>query len=151
MHQNNFIIVGILFFWSGFVCAISFMEAWIKFRAKGVSLPIGLSIGKKVFHALNRMEWIFLLLYFICFIFMYKMVLQMVTVLSMLLLFILIVQTAYLLPKLDQRADLIIEGKNIEKSHLHFYYVALELIKVLLLLILGFIYVSQFQSTLVKL
>jgi uncharacterized membrane protein (DUF485 family) len=33
----------------GFVGAISFMEAWIKFRAPGVTLSIGLGIGKLVF------------------------------------------------------------------------------------------------------
>ena len=32
------------FIWIGFVSAISFMEAWLKFRASGVTLPIGLGI-----------------------------------------------------------------------------------------------------------
>ncbi|HQW87358.1 MAG TPA: hypothetical protein PLH93_09245, partial [Flavobacteriales bacterium] len=45
------------FVWVGFVCAISFMEAWLKFRAHGVTLPIGLGIGRLVFQALNRVEW----------------------------------------------------------------------------------------------
>jgi hypothetical protein len=52
-------VSGIFFFWAGFVCSISFMEAWLKFRAPGVTLPVGLSIGKLVFTALNRMEWVF--------------------------------------------------------------------------------------------
>lgn len=47
-----------VFVWVGFVCAISFMEAWLKFRAEGVTLPIGLGIGRLVFQALNRVEWV---------------------------------------------------------------------------------------------
>ena len=46
------------FSWIGFVCAISFMEAWLKFRAAGVTLPIGLGIGRLVFQALNKVEWV---------------------------------------------------------------------------------------------
>ena len=42
------------FLWIGFICAISFMETRLKFRAPGVTLPIGLSIGKLVFRALNK-------------------------------------------------------------------------------------------------
>ena len=50
----------ILIFWAGFVSAISFMEAWLKFQAEGVSREIGLSIGKLVFTALNRVEIVLL-------------------------------------------------------------------------------------------
>ena len=45
-------------FWMGAVCAISFLEAWLKFRAPGVSLSIGLGIGRLVFSVLNKVEWI---------------------------------------------------------------------------------------------
>ena len=47
-----------VFIWVGMIIAISFMEAWLKFRAPGVTLPIGLGIGRLVFGALNRVEWI---------------------------------------------------------------------------------------------
>ena len=38
-----------VFLWIGFVSAISFMEAWLKFRAPGVTLTLGLGIGRLVF------------------------------------------------------------------------------------------------------
>jgi len=38
------------------VLAVSFLEAPLKFRAPGVTLPIGLAIGRLVFRALNRAE-----------------------------------------------------------------------------------------------
>lgn len=45
-----------LFLWLGMVAAISFLEAPLKFRAPGVTLPIGLGIGRLVFRALNACE-----------------------------------------------------------------------------------------------
>ena len=41
------------FVWLGMVLAISFIEAPLKFRAPGVTLAIGLGIGRLVFRALN--------------------------------------------------------------------------------------------------
>ena len=41
---------------AGTVLAISFLEAPLKFRAPGVTLALGLGIGRVVFAALNRVE-----------------------------------------------------------------------------------------------
>jgi uncharacterized membrane protein (DUF485 family) len=49
------------FLWIGFVCAISFMEAWLKFRAPGITVPLGLGIGRLIFNALNKVELVFAL------------------------------------------------------------------------------------------
>lgn len=48
--------VAAVFVWLGMVLAISFLEAPLKFRAPGVTLPIGLGIGRLVFKALNVCE-----------------------------------------------------------------------------------------------
>ena len=50
--------IPLIFLWVGFVSAISFMEAWLKFTAPGVTLTTGLAIGQVVFGALNRVELI---------------------------------------------------------------------------------------------
>ncbi|MBB5431018.1 hypothetical protein [Nocardiopsis composta] len=42
--------------WFGMVVAISFMEAPLKFRAPGITVPLGLGIGRIVFGALNIAE-----------------------------------------------------------------------------------------------
>ena len=49
------------FIWLGMVLAISFLEAPLKFRAPGVTVPLGLGIGRIVFAALNRAELALLL------------------------------------------------------------------------------------------
>lgn len=41
------------FIWLGMVLAISFLETPLKFRAPGITLPLGLGIGRLVFRALN--------------------------------------------------------------------------------------------------
>ncbi|WP_007468868.1 hypothetical protein [Segniliparus rugosus] len=43
-------------FWLGMVVAVSFLEAPLKFRAPGVTLALGLGIGRLVFRALNLVE-----------------------------------------------------------------------------------------------
>ncbi|HEX2936176.1 MAG TPA: hypothetical protein VHO72_12560 [Bacteroidales bacterium] len=137
------LIVALLFFWTGFVCAISFMEAWLKFRVKGVTLAIGLSIGKKVFTALNLMEWAFLLLYAALFVSVRSYRFEVLTYLFVSILLILVMQTFFLLPRLNKRVHLIVEGTSVEKSFLHVYYVSLELLKVILLTILGFYWMAN--------
>ncbi|WP_299557580.1 hypothetical protein [uncultured Mycolicibacterium sp.] len=42
--------------WLGMVVAISFIEAPLKFRAPGITLQLGLGIGRLVFRALNTAE-----------------------------------------------------------------------------------------------
>lgn len=50
--------IASVFLWIGFVCAISFIEAWLKFKASGLSLPIGLGIGRLAFNVLNKVDWV---------------------------------------------------------------------------------------------
>lgn len=42
--------------WLGFVLSISFMEAWVKFRAPTLSKAAGVDAGRHVFAALNAVE-----------------------------------------------------------------------------------------------
>jgi uncharacterized membrane protein (DUF485 family) len=124
------------FLWIGFVCAISFMEAWLKFQANGVTLSIGLGIGQLVFSALNKVEWVFALAILIQYVASRKL-LSFTQGFFYIPLSILILQTFWLLPDLDARAELIIKGQIAPSSYLHFYYIALEVIKVICLTIFG--------------
>lgn len=124
------------FIWLGFICAISFMEAWLKFTAEGVTFPIGLSIGKLVFSWLNRAEWMFTLVIFFNF-FVTSKNLNYLKILFITILGCLFIQSIWLLPLLDIRANLIISGHEVKSSFHHFYYVGLELIKAFCLLLLG--------------
>jgi hypothetical protein len=132
------ILIFSLFIWAGFVCAISFMEAWLKFRAPGVSVPIGLGIGRIVFSALNKVEWVLLIMSLTA-VWLHGVRQIGVPVICLVVLgIILSIQTFWLLPKLDARAEIVISGGIPPASSLHVWFIGLELVKVVLLLVSGF-------------
>lgn len=125
------------FVWIGFVCAISFMEAWLKFRAPNVTLPIGLGIGRLVFNALNKVEWVFAITIIVNIFFSKSNFFTVQHLLYGIAIIILMGQTCWTLPALDARAELYIQGQTVQPSNLHFYYVGMEVIKVACLSVYG--------------
>ncbi|MCF2876153.1 MULTISPECIES: hypothetical protein [unclassified Tenacibaculum] len=123
-----------IFIWIGFIASISFMEAWLKFKAEGVTTEIGLSIGRLVFKALNTVE---ISLAFIILISI--LISKNFNLLRKLLppYFILVIQSIYLLPVLDSRAIQIIQGISVDKNYDHLVYVLLELLKITTLILIG--------------
>lgn len=130
------LLICIAFTWTGFVSAISFMEAWLKFQAQGVTLSIGLNIGRLIFNTLNKVEWVFAIASLVLIYsgggFMFKR-----SLIILLPILLLVLQTFWLLPALDSRASLHITGTDVPTSNLHFYYVGAELVKVVSLVIFG--------------
>ena len=98
------------FLWIGFVCAISFMEAWLKFRAPGISVPLGLGIGRLVFNALNKVELVFALIVIINIFYNTSEILKWQNLFFAFPVILLLIQTFLLLPALDVRAELHIQG-----------------------------------------
>jgi hypothetical protein len=122
-------------FWLGFFMAISFMEAPLKFTAPGLSMAEGLQIGKIIFGTLNKCEWIFLMVILItCFI---KTTSRAGLYLIVAIAFIMVLETAWLLPVLNIGADKIIHGQKFNHGQLHWVYVLLEIIKAPVLLLIG--------------
>ena len=118
-------------FWLGMVAAISFLEAPIKFRAPGVSVAIGLGIGRKVFTALNAVELVLALtLAASCIVAKPDTPTLTFFVLAAL---VLVVQVAVIRPQLGKRADRILAGEDLPRSKMHLVYIAFELVKVVLL------------------
>ena len=128
------ICIAAIYIWIGFLGAISFMEAWLKFQAEGVTREIGLSIGSLVFGALNKVENVLGIL-ILGMLFYLKRKTQNIDYAHLIFIPIAIViaQTFYLLPLLDARAQLIIQGKDVAESSMHHVYVVLEIIKLITL------------------
>lgn len=129
------VAIACLFTWIGFVCAISFLEAWLKFRAPGVTLPIGLGIGRLVFGALNKVEWVFAAVVCISTVMHGKPFMTLPNMCLTAVVMILVMQTVWLLPALDVRAELHMQGKPVPHSYLHFWFVGAEVVKVITLFI----------------
>lgn len=137
MSLNHALIIASTFLWLGFVGAISFMEAWLKFRAPGITLPLGLGIGRLVFHALNIVEWVFLVAIIVNLYLRNGFSYQPFYLWLLIPFVILVLQTVWVLPVLDARAEMHIQGTEVPPSKIHLVYVLFELIKVGCLLTFG--------------
>lgn len=132
--------VGVSFVWLGMVLAISFLEAPLKFRAPGVTLQVGLGIGRLVFRALNTVEIGFAAAILIAVAADPPStpvnIAIAVTVLA------LAIQLLAVRPRLTRRSDAVLAGSDAPRSHAHYAYVALEAIKVVALLTGGILLLS---------
>ena len=136
MNIKSPIVVICTFLWIGFVTGISFLEAPLKFQAPHITLALGLGIGRLVFAALNKVEWVLALA--IAFsLFRQPSGWGGKNLLFVVPLLVLLVQTVWLLPALDARAELYIQGVSVPHSYLHVYYVLAEVIKIGCLLTFG--------------
>ncbi|MEU4129605.1 hypothetical protein [Streptomyces wuyuanensis] len=123
------------FVWLGMVLAISFLEAPLKFRAPGVSVRIGLGIGRLVFRALNRAEAVLAALVAVAVV--AGGLPAPVVALTALAVALLVVQLAGVRPVLNRRTDRVLAGEDVPRSRAHLVYVACESVKALTLPALG--------------
>lgn len=136
MNSTSAAVAGAaVFVWLGMVLAISFLEAPLKFRAPGVTIPLGLGIGRIVFRALNISEAALAVV----------VVVAVATggpdagviVPTAVAVAVLAVQLGVVRPRLNRRSDRVLAGEQVPRSSAHLYYVALEVIKTVVLLVLG--------------
>lgn len=121
--------------WLGMVSAISFLEAPLKFRAPGVDLRIGLSIGRIVFRALNTAEVGWAIVIAAALIIHASSIPS--TVAACIAIAVLAVQLGIVRPRLNRRSDLVFAGEDAPRSASHHTYIALEVSKVIALIVLS--------------
>ncbi|MFL1591632.1 hypothetical protein NQ854_01895 [Rhodococcus ruber] len=123
--------------WLGMVLAISFLEAPLKFRAPGITIPLGLGIGRLVFRALNTVEVVLAVALIVACLILspgttgWALLLVTVAVLA--------VQVAVVRPPLTRRSNRVLAGEDVPRSNAHYAYVALEIAKVALLIALAIV------------
>lgn len=132
--------VAVIFVWLGMVIAISFIEAPLKFRAPGVSVQIGLGIGRLVFRALNTVEAVLAatLLAAVAI----EPPAPTVTAALAVAIVALAAQLLVVRPGLSRRSDAVLAAPAMpagssRRSRAHYGYVALELVKVGALAVAG--------------
>ncbi|WP_107659374.1 hypothetical protein [Nocardia suismassiliense] len=118
--------------WLGMVLAISFLEAPLKFRAPGVTLALGLGIGRLVFRALNVVEAVLA----VALVLATLVVAPGPSVWAWLAVAVVLLAAQVLVvrPPLSRRADRVLAGEELPRSHAHFWYIGLEVAKVVALL-----------------
>lgn len=126
---------GAAFTWFGMVVAISFLETPLKFRAPGITVSLGLGIGRLVFRALNIAEFVLALILLVALAVGHSDGRAWIP--AVIATACLVIQMAALRPRLDRRAVAVIAGGELAPSRLHVGYIAVEVIKVFALLAAG--------------
>lgn len=114
------------------ILAIGFIEAPLKFKAPGITRELGLGIGKLVFSVLNNVELGLAIVLVLTFFALQNS--QAVRFVFGIIVLILLLQTFWLIPVLNIRADVIISGGIAPESFAHIFYIFSEAAKVILLL-----------------
>lgn len=114
--------------WIGMVGAISFIEAPLKFQAPGITIPLGLGIGRLVFAALNTAEvLLFVALVIVSIWPRVARVSRRRRVWLGALAAVMIAKVGLVRPPLNARTDLVIAGADPGQSPWHYVYIGLDL------------------------
>jgi hypothetical protein len=122
--------------WIGMVGAISFIEAPLKFQAPGITIPLGLGIGRLVFAALNSAEVALLLA--LTALSLWPAVARVSRIrLAWLgaLWAVMLVKVVAVRPPLNARTDLVVAGADPGQSPWHYVYIGLDLATLVILLV----------------
>ncbi len=129
------VVTAVAFVWLGMVLGVSFLEAPLRFRAPGITLPLGLGIGRLVFAALNRVEIGFALVIAAALAVGDRPPALLWTTIGPVAL--LIGQLILVRPVLTRRSDRVLAGEGGSRSRAQLTYVTLEVVKVVSLVLLG--------------
>jgi len=129
------VAVAAIFIWLGMVLAISFLEAPLKFRAPGITLQLGLAIGRLVFRALNAAEAVLAAVVVVSLVVGPPAVTAMVA--AGMAIIVLAGQVLVVRPRLSRRSDAVLSGGDGPRSHAHWVYIGLECVKAIALVVTG--------------
>lgn len=124
------------FTWLGMTAGISLLATPVRFSAGTVTRPVALDVGRVVFAALNKAEFVALIILLV--MVRVSAEARKLWIASLALALILLTQATWLLPELAARTDQIIAGIEPAPSSAHAVYSVLELTKILLLAYAGF-------------
>lgn len=124
--------------WFGMIAAISFIEAPLKFQAPGITIPLGLGIGRLVFATLNIVEAAILLALTLL---SFWPVSARISGSRLLVWFGLVVvfatKVAFVRPPLNARTDLVLAGAEAGQSPWHYIYIACDVATMVLVIVLA--------------
>ncbi|ORA48938.1 hypothetical protein BST22_17815 [Mycolicibacterium chubuense] len=135
MHAGSAVAAAATFMWLGMVLAISFLEAPLKFRAPGVTLQVGLGIGRLVFRALNACEAVLAVVVIVGLL--VGRTAADAVVAAAVAVAMLAVQLVFVRPALTRRSDRVLAGADGPRSRAHLVYVGVEVVKVAALMVTG--------------
>lgn len=111
--------------WIGLIIAIDLIEAPLKFQAPGITIPLGLGIGRLVFTAMNIVEVVIAILLAIA-VFRRPRPSRASFVVGGVIALCLIVKTAVVRPLLAVHTDAVLTGTSNGGSMTHYGYIAVD-------------------------
>jgi hypothetical protein len=136
---------AVILLWAGALIGVSFLAAPVKFAAPSLDLPTAMEVGRQEFHALNVVETAFALI---------ALALaglarpgRTIWLGFGLAAVIVVAQGLWLLPVLDARAETIIQGGTPPAAPWHTLYIAVEVLKLLALLVTGWLALWRLRAS----
>ena len=124
--------------WLGMVAAISFIEAPLKFQAEGITIPLGLGIGRLVFAALNVAEGLLLFALTILSFWPVKHRIDGRRLAAWAgLASVFVIKVVFVRPPLNARTDLVLQGADPGESVWHYVYIACDVASMALLVVVA--------------
>lgn len=130
---------SLLFFlpamWLGLIIGISLIEAPLKFTAPGITIPLGLGIGRRVFLAMNIVEVIFAVVLITTLVrLLGRPSRHKLWMLSIVISLVLAVKILVIRPILNIRTDAVLAGNFEGGSTTHYFYIAADAALIILLI-----------------
>jgi Domain of unknown function (DUF4149) len=123
--------------WAGVLTGVSFLAAPAKFDAPGLTLPVAMEVGRREFGALNLAELVLAVVTLA--LAAYARPERTIWLGLGVAAVIVLLQWLWLLPVLDARAELIIQGETPEPAPWHALYIGAEVLKLLVLITTGWL------------
>lgn len=121
--------------WVGLIVGISFIEAPLKFTAPGITIPLGLGIGRRVFLAMNITEVVLGLALLIAMVSLWRNHriqelpnFNKMRSWSIVVLVLLLIKTVIIRPLLAVHSDRVLAGTFEGGSTTHYYYIGVEVL-----------------------
>lgn len=121
--------------WAGMALGISFLEAPVMFTAPSLTLAVGLDVGRHVFGAFQKFQAA--LLFWLAGAAIFARLGRNMWVLLTVVGVCLALQMLWLYPVMDARVTRIMAGQTPSSAPYHVFYIALEVLKTLLLIGIG--------------
>jgi hypothetical protein len=128
---------ALIMLWAGVVIGVSFLAAPAKFNAPTLTLPVAMDVGRHEFGTLNLAE--ILLAVAALALAAYARAERTIWFGLAIAAGVIALQALWLLPVLDARAEMIIQGETPPRAPWHTLYIAIEILKLLALLVVGWL------------
>jgi hypothetical protein len=135
---------ALIMLWAGVLIGVSFLAAPAKFNAATLTLPVAMDVGRQEFGTLNLAEIGLTVL---------ALALAALARAERTIWFglaiaaaVIVLQGLWLLPVLDARAEMIIQGETPPSAPWHTLYIGVEVLKLLSLLVVGWLALWRRQS-----